>query len=67
MYWCESFLVYLHQNELVSELYRENNIAELMREADDVALRRNTCIEMRDLLRKALEIVNEVRDFNTFK
>uniref|UniRef100_A0A7S2NRY4 GED domain-containing protein n=1 Tax=Leptocylindrus danicus TaxID=163516 RepID=A0A7S2NRY4_9STRA len=55
------------QNELVSELYRENNIAELMREADDVALRRNTCMEMRDLLRKALEIVNEVRDFNTFK
>lgn len=51
----------------MSELYRENNIAELMREADDVALRRNTCIEMRDLLRKALEIVNEVRDFNTFK
>jgi dynamin 1-like protein len=31
-----------------------------------MAIRRRTCIEMRDLLEKALEIVNEVRDFNTF-
>ncbi len=54
------------QNELVSELYKENEIGELLRETDDVAQRRKTCREMRGLLGRALEIVNEVRDFNTF-
>ena len=54
------------QNELVSELYREAEVGHLMKEAEDIALRRKTCVEMRDLLKKALEIVNEVRDFNTF-
>ena len=54
------------QNELVSELYRESEVESLMKEADDVAKRRENCEEMRDLLGKALEIVNEVRDFNTF-
>jgi hypothetical protein len=53
------------QNELVSELYREAEIGGLMKEAEDVAQRRQTCTEMQDLLSKALEIVNEVRDFNT--
>ena len=55
------------QNELVSELYRDAEIGTLMQEAEDIAQRRQTCVEMRDLLSKALEIVNEVRDFNTFK
>jgi dynamin 1-like protein len=55
------------QNELVSELYRDAEIGTLMEEAEDIAQRRQTCMEMRDLLSKALEIVNEVRDFNTFK
>ena len=53
------------QNELVSELYREAEVGSLMKEADDVAQRRQTCEEMKDLLGKALEIVNEVRDYNT--
>mmetsp|Transcript_16093 Transcript_16093/g.30405 ORF Transcript_16093/g.30405 Transcript_16093/m.30405 type:complete len:810 (+) Transcript_16093:287-2716(+) len=55
------------QNELVSELYRETELPSLMKEADDVAQRRKTCVEMKDLLATALDIVNEVRDFNTFK
>ena len=55
------------QNELVSELYRESMIMELMQEAEDIFQRRKTCQETRDLLKKALDIVNEVRDFNTFK
>jgi dynamin 1-like protein len=54
------------QNELVSELYRESEVTTLMKEAEDVAQRRQNCEEMKDLLSKALEIVNEVRDFNTF-
>jgi dynamin 1-like protein len=55
------------QNELVSELYRDVELPSLMQEADDVAQRRKTCVEMKDLLATALDIVNEVRDFNTFK
>lgn len=55
------------QNELVSELYRDVELPSLMQEAEDVAQRRKTCVEMKDLLATALEIVNEVRDFNTFK
>ncbi|RLN21652.1 hypothetical protein BBJ28_00005537 [Nothophytophthora sp. Chile5] len=55
------------QNELVSSLYREDKIAELLAETGDIAVRRSNCDEMRTLLQRALEIVNEVRDFNTFK
>ena len=55
------------QNELVSELYREAEMGHLLKEADDIATRRHTCSEMKELLGKALDIVNEVRDFNTFK
>lgn len=55
------------QNELVRELYRDSLIPSIMKEAEDIAVRRRTCMEMRELLGKALEIVTEVRDFNTFK
>ena len=55
------------QNELVSELYKDDHIGNLMKETDDIAQRRKTCREMRELLQRALEIVNEVRDFNNFK
>lgn len=51
------------QNELVSKLYRESMLNELLRENDDVAARRKSCREMKELLQKALDIVNEVRDF----
>ena len=40
---------------------------DLMREEEDIAQRRRNCREMHGLLRRAMEIVNEVRDFNTFK
>uniref|UniRef100_A0AAV1UHD8 Uncharacterized protein n=1 Tax=Peronospora matthiolae TaxID=2874970 RepID=A0AAV1UHD8_9STRA len=55
------------QNELVSSLYREDKLYELLAETGDIAVRRSNCDEMRTLLQRALEIVNEVRDFNTFK
>lgn len=40
---------------------------DLMREEEDISQRRRNCREMHGLLRRAMEIVNEVRDFNTFK
>ena len=66
MYFLVNHVKDAMQNELVSELYREAEIGALMKEAEDVAQRRQTCTEMRDLLGKALDIVNEVRDYNTF-
>jgi len=55
------------QNELVSRLYKEDAMAQLMRETDDIASRRNACREVKELLHRAMEIVNEVRDFNSYK
>ena len=55
------------QNELVTQLYKEEIMTDLMRETEDVASRRKSYKEMKELLRRAMEIVNEVRDFNTFK
>lgn len=45
---------------------RENLLAELMRETEDIAEKRKSCREMKELLQKALEILNEVKDFNNF-
>jgi hypothetical protein len=40
---------------------REQVMADLMRETEDVASKRRAFREMRELLRSALDIVNEVR------
>ncbi len=55
------------QNELVSQLYREQVMDDLMKEAPDIATKRKAYSEMRDLLFRANEIVNEVRDFQPQK
>ena len=67
MYFLVNHVSDAMQNELVSELYRDVELPTLMKEADDVAQRRKTCAEMNDLLATALDIVNEVRDFNAYK
>lgn len=56
----------VQQNELVSTLYKEDLTGELMRETDDVAERRRISRDMLSLLKKAVSIVSEVRDFNPF-
>eukprot|EP00743_Colponemidia_sp_Colp-15_P002183 GILK01002369.1.p1 GENE.GILK01002369.1~~GILK01002369.1.p1 ORF type:complete len:787 (-),score=132.68 GILK01002369.1:482-2842(-) len=48
------------QRELVSQLYREELFDDLLRETDDIAGRRKSCIDLIDTLRKALDIVNQV-------
>lgn len=58
--------VLVRQNELVSTLYKEDLTGELMRETDDVAERRRISRDMLSLLKKAVSIVSEVRDFNPF-
>ncbi|CAM9989269.1 unnamed protein product [Discosporangium mesarthrocarpum] len=54
------------QNELVSTLYKEGHISELMRETEDIAEKRRVSKEMLGLLEKALTILHEVREFNAF-
>jgi dynamin 1-like protein len=66
MYFLVNHVSDAMQNELVAELYRDVELPTLMKEADDVAQRRQICVEMKTLLTKALEIVDEVREFNTF-
>ena len=42
---------------------REQLLPELMRETEDIAVRRQECIKNKEMLQRALEIINEVRDF----
>ena len=51
----------------VAQLYKEDTLGEVLRESGDIAQRRQNCAEMRTLLRSALQIVTEVRDYNAFK
>jgi len=53
------------QNELVSALYKEDLLSDLMKETSDIALQRSRNSEMFVLLQKAMTIVNEVRDLES--
>jgi len=52
------------QADLVYALYNEAQFSELLRENPEIAQKRKMCIELLKVLKKSLEIVNEVRDFN---
>jgi len=54
------------QTELVTELYRDGTAKNLLRESAEVAEHRKELRETKELLQRALEIVNEVRDFNIY-
>jgi hypothetical protein len=47
----------------VDKTNRENVMNDCMRETDDVASKRKVCAEMRELLFRANEIVNEVHEY----
>lgn len=51
------------QNELVTTLYKEELFVNLLEESPAIASRRSACKGMLDILRKAHDILNEVRDF----
>ena len=53
------------QSELVRHLYKEDLIPDLMTETDEFAMKRNTCAAYLDSLKKALSIVQEVRDLDS--
>ena len=52
------------QKELVTQLYREDMFRTLLKEPEDVAERRNKCKEMVDILREAIDVIGQLRDFN---
>lgn len=52
------------QTELVSNLYRETILPDLLRETEDIESKRKACLESRETLRRALDIVNEVRSMS---
>jgi len=52
------------QNELVSQLYREDLFDSLLEESSSIASKRNAAKSLLDMLRKCHEILNEVRDYN---
>jgi len=51
------------QNELVTALYREDLFDELLEESSVIQQRRDQCKSMMTILRKAHDILNEVREF----
>lgn len=53
------------QSELVKTLYKEQLFPTLLKEADDIAEKRMSCLELLDIMQRALDIVNQVRDFNS--
>eukprot|EP00013_Stygamoeba_regulata_P016583 CAMPEP_0177682830 /NCGR_PEP_ID=MMETSP0447-20121125/31460_1 /TAXON_ID=0 /ORGANISM="Stygamoeba regulata, Strain BSH-02190019" /LENGTH=759 /DNA_ID=CAMNT_0019192343 /DNA_START=212 /DNA_END=2491 /DNA_ORIENTATION=- len=52
------------QNELVSKLYKEDLLDELLEESPTVASRRKACQAIVETLRRANKILNDVRDFS---
>ncbi len=53
------------QNELVTALYKEELFGMLLEESPMIASRRNACKSMLEVLRRAHEILTEVRDFSS--
>lgn len=50
------------QNELVRTLYRDDLFNDLLKENDDIAAKRKATAKMLDVLTKASQILNEVKD-----
>jgi predicted esterase YcpF (UPF0227 family) len=52
------------QAVLVRELYQPHLLDLLLREADDIAEKREACAELLVILQRAMDILNSARDFN---
>ncbi len=51
-------------NRLVERLYKDEKLEELLSETPEVAARRAATKQMVEMLKKAQEILNEVRDYS---
>jgi dynamin 1-like protein len=52
------------QKELVTQLYRQDMFENLLKEPDDVSDRRNHCKDMLEILKEAIDVIGQLRDFN---
>ena len=52
------------QAVLVRDLYQPQLMGQLLREADDIAEKREACKELLSILQRAMDILNSARDFN---
>jgi dynamin 1-like protein len=52
------------QSKLVSSLYKPTMFEMLLKEADDVAEKRASCEELLSILHRAMNIINEARNYN---
>lgn len=52
------------QSELVNHLYKEDQFARLLKEADDISEKRESCMKLIMMMRRALEIVNQIKDIS---
>ncbi len=50
------------QSELVNKLYKEDQFTNLLKEADDVAQKRESCLELIATLKQAMELLNQIKD-----
>merc|ERR1719230_1538100 len=53
------------QNELVAELYRENEFDEMLQEADDAVKRRHECQKLVVALERASKVLDELRSMRS--
>ncbi|XP_064487986.1 dynamin-1-like protein [Ornithodoros turicata] len=54
------------QSELVSQLYQQNRLDELLQESEQIATRRREAAEMLEALQKASEIIGEIREMQVW-
>jgi dynamin 1-like protein len=52
------------QNDLISKLYKDELLDELLGESPEIAAKRKACVTLLDALRRVNSILNEIRDFN---
>ena len=54
------------QSELVSSLYKQEEIASLLSESEHIGQRRKEAAEMLDALQKASQIISEIREIHVW-
>lgn len=52
------------QSELVNRLYKEDKFMALLKEAEDIAKQRESCIKLIRIMRKALDVINQIKETN---
>jgi len=53
------------QSTIIEQLYVPSLFSQLLREGEDVSEKRKSCEELIAILKKAMEIINQARDYNT--